>query len=1734
MAGDACILVTVLLIFAISVFGQETSSRCYYMTDAIPREPKPDDLPDLEWTGGWTDWPLIPAEPRDDVCINGWYPQLTSTSLGTIIIHMEEEIEGDVAIAKLNYDGSGTPEIVQPMVIGSFNLLSPEIRNENGAWYLYITNRQDYETPTMRRYTFDVRVPDETRAARVSLSIENIDDNDPIVRVLDACQVPELGEPRLTDCVYQVSDEDGRLSIEPMTFRLTSDREDVQIFYVEPAHITGDWFNMQITIGILSALNFESNPLHIFQITALDSWPNNHTVTVMVQVQNVEHRPPRWMEIFAVQQFDEMTEQQFQVRAIDGDTGIGKAIHYTLETDEEEDLFFIETLPGGHDGAIFSTAMIDVDRLRRDVFRLSLVAYKYDNVSFATPTPVVIIVNDINNKQPQPLQDEYTISIMEETPLSLNFAELFGFYDEDLIYAQFLVEIQGENPPGVEQAFYIAPTAGFQNQTFAIGTQDHRMLDYEDVPFQNIKLKVIATDRDNTNFTGVAEVNVNLINWNDEEPIFEEDQLVVKFKETVPKDYHVGRLRAHDRDIGDSVVHSILGNANTFLRIDEETGDIYVAIDDAFDYHRQNEFNIQVRAQDTMSEPESRHTATAQLVIELEDVNNTPPTLRLPRVSPSVEENVPEGFEINREITATDPDTTAYLQFEIDWDTSFATKQGRDTNPIEFHGCVDIETIFPNPADTREAVGRVVAKEIRHNVTIDFEEFEFLYLTVRVRDLHTDDGRDYDESTFTIIIIDMNDNWPIWASGFLNQTFSIRERSSTGVVIGSVLATDIDGPLYNQVRYTIIPQEDTPEGLVQIHFVTGQITVDENGAIDADIPPRWHLNYTVIASDKCSEENEENCPPDPVFWDTLGDNVINIVDINNKVPAADLSRFNETVYIYENAPDFTNVVKIYSIDEDRDEIYHTVRYQINYAVNQRLRDFFAIDLDSGQVYVENTNNELLDRDRGEDQHRIFINLIDNFYSEGDGNRNVNTTEVLVILLDENDNAPELPTPEELSWSISENLQEGITLDGERDVIYAPDIDEEDTPNSHVGYAILAMTVTNRDLATVPRLLNMLSPNNVTGYLQTAMPLRGYWGTYDISILAFDHGIPQQISHEVYELEIRPYNYNPPQFVFPESGTILRLALERAVVNNVLSLVNGDPLDRIQAIDDDGLDAGVVTFDIVGDADASNYFRVNNDGDNFGTLLLTQALPEEGKEFEVTIRATDGGTEPRSYSTDSTITVLFVPTLGDPIFQDNTYSVAFFEKEVGLTERFSLPLAEDPKNKLCTDDCHDIYYRIFGGVDYEPFDLDPVTNVIFLKSELDRETTATHVVQVAASNSPTGGGIPLPGSLLTVTVTVREADPRPVFEQRLYTAGISTSDNINRELLTVRATHSENAQLTYTIEDGSMAVDSTLEAVKDSAFHLNAQTGVLILRIQPTASMQGMFEFNVIATDPDEKTDTAEVKVYLISSQNRVSFIFLNDVETVESNRDFIAETFSVGFNMTCNIDQVLPGTNDAGVIQEAMAEVHAHFIQDNIPVSADSIEELRSDTQLLRSVQGVLNQRLLVLNDLVTGVSPDLGTAGVQITIYVLAGLSAILAFLCLILLITFIVRTRALNRRLEALSMTKYGSVDSGLNRVGIAAPGTNKHAIEGSNPIWNEQIKAPDFDAISDTSDESDLIGIEDLPQFKSDYFPPEDSESAHAAFSDRTPRGNDAPIAHSSNNFGFNTSPFSAEFTNRRMRP
>ncbi|CAH0723994.1 unnamed protein product, partial [Brenthis ino] len=1707
-----------LLLFGLqSVFGDD---RCAYMI-GIPRLPKPEDLPPIDYEGlTWDERPFIPAPERDDVCMS-----IYVAASRTQIIYMDEEIVGDVAIAKLNYDGDATPTIVRPLTAGSFNMLGPELRKENNEWILYITQRQDYETPSMQLYMLRIEIPDETTGG-ITLQIVNIDDNPPIIHVADSCVIPELKEAHLSDCVYEVTDEDGEISTRFMRFEIESERNDSQIFYMLGQNIPNEWRRMTMTVGTNRSLDFEINALHVFRVTAFDSLPNTHTVTMMVRVLNVEHRPPRWTNIFAVQQFDEKTAQNFIVQAIDGDAGIDKPIYYRLEVDEDDKEYFnIITIEGGRSGGIFQVFPIDRDTLQREVFQLSIIAYKYDNETFATRNEVVIIINDVNDQYPEPLQKEYNIKIDEETPQTLNFDTAFGFNDRDLgQHARYSVHLESVFPPGAHTAFFIQPAIGYQNQTFIMGTVDHSMLDYEVPEFQSIELKVVATDLDKPEFVGVATVYIELSNWNDELPIFEHSIQTVTFKETEGEGFKVATVVAHDRDVGDRVVHSILGTAQNILTIDKDTGDITVTANNSFDYHRQNELLIQVRAEDTLGEP--INTATSQLVIQLIDINNTPPTLRLPRGSPQVEENVPQGFQItqeSQEITASDQDTSAELQFQIIWDTSYATKQGRETPASEYHNCLDIETIYPDPDRKGNAIGRLIVKEIRNNVTIDYEEFEVLYLTVRVIDIMTEIGQDFDELTYTITIVDMNDNAPQWAAGTLAQALRVRENSGTNTIIGSVQATDIDGPLYNQVRYTIIPREDTPKDLVKIDFISGQIEVDLDGAIDADIPPRHYLYYTVIASDKCSEEDPQDCPPDDTYWETEGDIKIQIIDTNNKYPMAREDLFNTTVFIKEDAKPGDEVVVVVSEDFDRDEIYHTVSYQINYAFNPRLRNFFSVDQDTGRIYVNYPTDEVLDRDGHEPTHRIFLNLFDNFYSEGDGNRNQNNTEIFVVLLDVNDNAPELPSRSQLTWSISEGLKMGSKL---RPVIHAPDRDEPNTNNSRVGYEILNLTVTDRDIFVPKNLFSMVhilndgNFYNVSGELETAMDLRGYWGTYNIGIRAFDHGEPPLDSEEIYELTINPYNFHEPVFVFPRDGATVRLSREWAAINSRLQLVNGEALDRINATDDDGLHAGIVTFEIVGDDEAQQYFTVLNDGLNQGSLVLKETFTENVKVFQIRVRATDGGTEPGPLSADVSLRAVFVPTVGVPVFARDTADVAFVEREVGLTESHQLPLAEDPKNYLCEDDCHEIYYNIISGNSQGYFALDSKENILTLRRELTRTESEIHTLGISASNSEHSTS----NSILTVTVTVREANPRPFFVRKLYTAGISVLDTINRELLTVQATHTEDAAITYTIDMQSMVVDPSLESVREAAFVLHAATGALRLNMQPTASMHGMFEFDVLATDPAGAQDTAAVKIYLISSLNRVIFTFVNTLDQIERHRDFIAQTFSAGFDMTCNVDQVAPAPDALGAARDDLTELRAHFVRHDAPVPASLIEDLRRDTALLRSIQTTLNTELVVLRDFVTGDSPELSADGGLRAVYALAALCALFAFSSIVLLIAYVCRTRALNRRLQALSMTKYGSQESGLNRLALAAPGTNKHATEGSNPIWNEAIKAPDFDAISEQSDDSDLIGIENLPQFRSDYAPPANAYPARGFVDDTI-----EPANHN-NNFGFNPTPFSPEFANK----
>lgn len=74
----------------------------------------------------------------------------------------------------------------------------------------------------------------------------------------------------------------------------------------------------------------------------------------------------------------------------------------------------------------------------------------------------------------------------------------------------------------------------------------------------------------------------------------------------------------------------ITGRIDQSISVNIDTGELRTLIDNAFDYDRQTEIFVQVQARDTLqTRNEPTHTTFTQVRIQVNDVNNKPPQLKM-------------------------------------------------------------------------------------------------------------------------------------------------------------------------------------------------------------------------------------------------------------------------------------------------------------------------------------------------------------------------------------------------------------------------------------------------------------------------------------------------------------------------------------------------------------------------------------------------------------------------------------------------------------------------------------------------------------------------------------------------------------------------------------------------------------------------------------------------------------------------------------------------------------------------------------------------------------------------------------------------------------------------------------------------------------------------------------------------------------------------------------------------
>nr|XP_056722690.1 protocadherin beta-16-like [Euleptes europaea] len=314
---------------------------------------------------------------------------------------------------------------------------------------------------------------------------------------------------------------------------------------------------------------------------------------------------------------------------------------------------------------------------------------------------------------------------------------------------------------------------------------------------------------------------------------------------------------------------------------------------------------------------------------------------------------------------------------------------------------------------------------------------------------------------------------------------------------------------------------------------------------------------------------------------------INVLDNNDNFPQFTQSEYK--VKLKENSPHGTLVAKVEARDLDFGS-----NAQISYSFHQvpeKIGHLFQLHQTTGEITVLGPIDY-------ENEANYYMDI-----KATDGGGLSGHCKVLVEIEDENDNAPEI-----LVISVTSPLAEDSPLDT---LVMLFSVTDQDSGDN------------GRTSCSVEMNLPFLLKTTVNNYYQlvTQSPLdREKVPEYNITITATDRGSPRLTTKRTITVLISDINDNSP--VFEKAKYEMQLW-----ENNIPGLLMGS----IHAVDLDMEQNAQVTYSLVpgnaSGAPVASYVSINSET---GNLYVLRSLDyEQIKEFQVTVRASDGGSPPLS-------------------------------------------------------------------------------------------------------------------------------------------------------------------------------------------------------------------------------------------------------------------------------------------------------------------------------------------------------------------------------------------------------------------------------------------------------------------------------------------------------------------------
>ncbi|XP_070959501.1 protocadherin alpha-8-like isoform X8 [Oncorhynchus clarkii lewisi] len=319
-----------------------------------------------------------------------------------------------------------------------------------------------------------------------------------------------------------------------------------------------------------------------------------------------------------------------------------------------------------------------------------------------------------------------------------------------------------------------------------------KALDREKQPV--IKLTLTAVDGGNPQRSGTSQIIVNVLDINDNLPVFTSSLYKTQISENVLIGTTVFTVNATDADEGTNseIVYSLRNKDQDrildIFDIDPNSG--VITVKSNIDFEERKAFEIRVEASDRGQPPMAAH---CKVLVEVVDLNDNAPEITVTSLLDRVKENAKVGTAISL-VSVLDKDggKNGVVHCEVENKVPFKL----ETNYKNYYSLV-----VDGPLDRETAS--------HYNVTITA----------------TDEGTPPLSSTsvITVHVADVNDNAPRFSDPVINVY--VKENSPIGDVIKTVSAVDADASENSHVTYSLeINSNSLPlSTMVNINTDTGDI-----------------------------------------------------------------------------------------------------------------------------------------------------------------------------------------------------------------------------------------------------------------------------------------------------------------------------------------------------------------------------------------------------------------------------------------------------------------------------------------------------------------------------------------------------------------------------------------------------------------------------------------------------------------------------------------------------------------------------------------------------------------------------------------------------------------------------------------------------------------------------------------------------------------------------------------------